>query len=139
MAILRKPALIITFVAGATTANVKVNGEIEFSPADRYLMDSAFPKRVFWYNLVATLWGKDSQEGSTDTNRHWLGAKLYPEAATTLQNTPYSFDVQVPISVLNEDPEPGAKDELYAKVFLANLFAGTNKEAKSDTVEHTFP
>jgi len=141
MATLRKPTLNITPIAGHQFAIVKVTGEIEFSRADQYLMDSAFAKQVKWFMIIAQLYGKDSHEGGVDTAIYWMGSKQYPEVAATLPITSYSLIMNtVPIFVLNEDPAPGAKDEIYAKVTLTNLFADYAKtERNSDVVEITFP
>ena len=138
-----------------TNATVRIRGGIYFSGPERWLMESTNTtvndlKLIKWFTLRFELIGKDSQEGGTDTVRYsGIIATVPPFTnppfvadqsgnVTVMQRSlrpVYDFSTQVPINVLNEDPVPGAKDEIYARLSLYNTLTGEVIKIDSNVVE----
>ena len=148
------PDLTITLpIPPQTNATVRIRGGIYFSGPEIWLMESTNTtvdlKRIKWFTLSFELIGKDSQEGGTDAVRYsgTMTAKVPPIAnppfvgsqggnVTMIKSRPvYDFSTQIPINVLNEDPVPGAKDEIYAKLSLYNVLTGEVIKIDSNVVE----
>ena len=150
------PDLTITLpIPPQTNATVRIRGGIYFSGPERWLMESTNTtvndlQRIKWFTLSFELIGKDSQEGGTDTVRYsgtiarvppitnppFVGAQGGNMTMMERSIRPlYDFSTQIPINVLNEDPVPGAKDEIYAKLSLYNVLTGEVIKIDSNVVE----
>ena len=150
------PDLTITLpIPPQTNATVRIRGGIYFSGPEVWLMESTNTteydlKLIKWFTLRFELIGKDSQEGGTDTvlysgtiakvppiaNPPFVGAQVGNVTMMERSARPlYDFSTQVPINVLNEDPVPGAKDEIYARLILYNNLTGEVIKRDSNVVE----
>ncbi len=129
MATLTNANLTITSDDEKKTSRCVVTCKAVFTPFELNDMKSGLR-----FKLDCTLWGEDSGLNGADDSLYTYGSQFFPDASSTASKS-VTFDVTLGTSVLNED---SGTDEVYAKLWLKNLYTGNAVPKKSNVITRKF-
>jgi len=113
------------------TAKPVVTCKVNFTTLEHCMMKNC--KEARFFKLKCQLWGDDP---FSDDYLYTYGTVYYFPDNSPSAHENRSFSVTLGEGVLDEDWL--GRDEIYAKLILQNLFAGTTIYKKSNTVKHHF-
>jgi hypothetical protein len=116
------------------TVNVKVTGNVNFTPLEMCMMKQCKDSGLF--KLRCKLWGEDSPlfTGADDLLFIFPNVFTYPDGNPTNPEN-FTFQTIVGESLLNED---WGQDEIYARAELTNNMSLTTVTKKSNVVKGWF-
>jgi len=114
-------------------ANVTVKCDVKFTELELCQMRTC---RGLWFKLQCQLWGKDGGFLNPDDLLFVIPTVYYFPDGNPTQIENRAFTITLGEGVLNEDVF--GQDEIYAKLILTNLPAGTQISGITNTVHHSF-